>query len=240
MAPAAGQAQVVRGRLLETGSRQPVMLGTVALLDSTLAVVDETFTNEKGAFVLDAPKPGSYYVLAGRLGYTPAVDGILELGEGGEISVDFYLRAQPLLLDSLKVEVERQRIVRSLENAGFYQRQKEGFGHFVTPEDIEKRQPLTPRDLLRSVPGVWVVENGYLGQEILMSNSRGGRCAPRLFVDGAQVTSFGGRGFRLEDVVGMQDISAVEVYRGGPSVPLQWGGTQDSCGLLLVWTHAGR
>ena len=236
---AQASGQTVRGRLLETGTRQPILLGTVALLDTTLTVIDQAFTNESGNFILTAPGPGSYYVLADRLGYARSVDGILELGEDGEISIDFFLRPQPIVLDSLTVEAERQRIVRRLESAGFYERQKSGFGHFVTPEQIEKRMPVTTRDLLRAVPGLRVVEDGALGQTLVMRRNDGGTCSPQLHVDGTRISSAGGGGVRLEDVINLDDISAVEVYDGGADTPLQYGGTQNGCGVVLVWTKGG-
>jgi hypothetical protein len=236
LSPSAGGAQTVRGRLLESGSGDPIMLGAVALLDTTLTVIDEVFTNEKGNFILQAPRPGSYYVLADRLGYQRSVDGILELGPGGDISVDFYLRPQPIVLDSLTVEAERQRRVRRLESAGFYQREKAGFGHFVTPEMIERRLPLTTRDLLRTVPALRVVDDGFLGQTIVMRGNRGQPCSPQLYVDGAKIASAGGGGVRLEDIVNIDDVSGVEIYDGGADTPLEYGGTQNGCGVLLVWT----
>lgn len=233
-------AQTVRGRLLESGSREPIMLGTIALLDTTMAVVDDSFTNESGNFILTAPKPGSYYVLADRLGYTKKVDGILELGEGGMISVDFYLKPQPIVLDSLTVEAERQRIVRRLADAGFYQRKQSGFGHFVSPEDIERRMPITTRDLLRTAPSLRVVDDGFAGQTLVMRDNRGQPCSPQLYVDGTRIAQAGGTGVRLEDVVNVDDVSAVEIYDGGADTPLEYGGTQNGCGVVLVWTKGGR
>lgn len=232
-------AQIVRGRLLEAGTRTPIMLGSVALLDTMLNVIDEAFTNEQGHFVLQAPAPGSFYVLADRLGYARSVDGILDLGPDGQISVDFFLRPQPIVLDSLTVEAGRQRVVRRLESAGFYERQRSGFGHFVTPQQIEKRMPVTPRDLLRSVPGLWIVEDGFAGQSLVMRRNDGATCSPQLYVDGSRIVSAGGGGIRLEDVVAVDDITAVEAYDGGADTPLPWGGTQNGCGVLLVWTKGG-
>jgi hypothetical protein len=226
--------------LLEAGSREPIMLGAVALLDTALVIVDEVFTNESGNFILTAPAPGSYYVLADRIGYTRSVDGILELGAGGQISIDFFLRPEPIVLDSLTVEAERQVIIRRLESAGFYERQKAGFGYFVTPAQIEKKMPLTTRDLLRAVPGLRIVDDGFLGQILVMRGNSGGNCSPQLYVDGASIAPAGGTGVRLEDAVNIDDITGVEIYNGGADTPLQYGGTQNGCGVVLVWTKGGR
>jgi hypothetical protein len=45
--------------------------------------------------------------------------------------------------------------------------------------------------------------------------------------------NFGG----LEAVVDIDQIAAVEIYTRASSVPLQWGGTNAGCGVLLFWTR---
>lgn len=226
-------AQQVTGRLLDSTTREPIVLGTVALLDTTMTVLDQTFTTEAGSFTLTAPRPGAYFVLASRVGYLRAVDGILELGEGGSISVDFFLRPQPLLLDSLVVEARRQRTVRHLQDQGFHERMKAGFGHFITPEKIERRPPFDGADLLRGVPGVRATR-GMLGTTVRYLGGRGGTCTPTLYIDGVRAQAE-----TLEEVVSVDDIAAVELYTRASSTPLEWGGVNGSCGALLVWTKHG-
>jgi Carboxypeptidase regulatory-like domain len=92
-------AQVVRGRLLESGSGRPIILGRVLLLDTTYASVAETITDEQGRFVVEAPVPGDYWIAADRLGYRPVIDGILELGVGGLLPADVYMRPEALVLE---------------------------------------------------------------------------------------------------------------------------------------------
>ena len=33
------------------------------------------------------------------------------------------------------------------------------------------------------------------------------------------------------------DVAAMEVYPGGASVPIRFGGTGASCGAIVLWTH---
>ena len=103
-------AQTVSGRLLEQGTRRPIASGLVVLLDSASAPVDQAVTNSEGRFLLRSRNPGSFYIRAEGLGYQTRLDGILELGEGGQISIEFYLRPSPIVLDSLLTAVERDRI----------------------------------------------------------------------------------------------------------------------------------
>lgn len=230
-------AQTVSGRLLDSGSRTPILLGTVALLDTTLVVVDQTFTDETGAFRLRAPRAGAYLVLADRSGYVRVLDGILDLDEGGSISVDFLLRPQPLLLDSLVVAARRRHVMRNLAAAGFADRMAAGFGHFITPDDIERRKPLTTRDLLRGVPRVEIRSPELTGAAVHFRGGPVGSCAPRAWLDGVPVTTAGSTGFVLEDVVDIRDIEAMEIYTGPATVPLQFGGVEGGCGAILIWTR---
>lgn len=230
-------AQTVSGRLLESGSQSPILLGTVALLDTTMVVVDRVFTDESGTFRLEAPRPGAYFVLADRSGYVRVLDGILDLGEGGAISVDFFLRPQPVLLDSLVVEARRRHVMRNLAAAGFSDRVAGGIGHFLTPEEIERRRPLTTRDLMRGIPRVEIRSPELTGAAIYLRGGPTGSCAPRAWLDGVPVTTVGSTGFVLEDVVDIRDIEAMEIYTGPASVPLQFGGVEGGCGAILIWTR---
>lgn len=154
------EAQTVRGRLLESGRETPVGSGMVVLLTETNAVIDRTVTDEEGRFVLRAPDPGSYFIRAEALGYRSKTDGILELGEGGEITIAFYLRPEPLEMEGIRATGERDLIElgrrRFLEGQGFYERLERGFGEFVTPEEIERRRPVDAEDLFRSIQAVSV------------------------------------------------------------------------------------
>jgi hypothetical protein len=229
--PCVSRAQIVKGQLRDSNTKQPILLGTVALLDTTLAIVDQVFTNEVGAFVLNAARPGSYYVLASRLGYKRSIDGILDLGENGSINIDFYLRPQPLVLDSIVVAARNEKAVRHLASVGFYERKDQGFGHFIGPEDIEKRTLFDHADLLRTIPGVRT-QNGPFGTLVLFR--RGSReCVPATYVDGARLPD----STALEQVVAVEDVGAVELYTRATMTPLEWGGTMGGCGALLIWTR---
>ncbi len=229
MAPA--RAQIVKGVLRDSGTKQPILLGTVALLDTTLAVVDQVLTDEKGAFLLNAPKPGAYYVLADRLGYRRSVDGILELGAGGSIDVDFFLRPEPLVLDSIVVAARRERDARHLTTVGFYERRDQGFGHFITSDQIEKRAAFEPADLLRTIPGV-KTQKGLLGTQVLFNRGRRD-CIPAIYLDAARIAD----STSIEQVVAVEDIAAVELYTRATTVPLQWGGISAGCGAMVIWTR---
>ena len=241
MTAAPSHGQVVEGRLLEGGTRRPVVLALVALVDASITVVDEAITDETGSFRLEAPVPGDYYIVADGLGYEPAIDGILELGDGGYLPIEFFLRPGPIEL--APIVVEATRTVWNLRSVGFYERRESGFGgNFITPEELEQRKPFNARDLLRSIPRIRTQIDPLAGVSVFMRGPRGDECVPRLYVDGMQMSTFSW-GLSLETVVSIEDMEAVEVYTGPASTPLQWSGTQNGCGAIVVWTKspgAGR
>jgi len=253
--------QEVRGHLLESETRQPIAWATLTLLDTTFNAVTQSLSSLSGAFVLDAPEAGSFYLLAEALGYEPKADGILELGEGGSISIEFYLKPKPLEMDSLIVALKRVRTHRYLTEVGYYEREKMGFGTFLSPDQIQRRRPYTTFDLLRGVPDLHIEEGGRAGTRVYLMRGRS-RCNPAVMVDGSRAfndthTERGGpltdfvpagtpspftaqrdhEGIVLESMVDIEDISAIEVHTRATSVPLQYGGTQETCGLLMIWTH---
>lgn len=219
----------MRGQLLESATGRAIAGGEVVLADTAGAVVALTTTDALGRFVLDAPEPGSYLLVASALGYARAVDGILDLGEGGSIELEFFLRPAPIELPELAARAQRARTERYLDNQGFYDRRDMGFGHFIGPEELEARPPADQQDLLRRVPRVRMADHGFAGQTV----SCGG-LEPIILVDGVRVEFL--RGVDLEEVVKMTDLAAVEVFTGPAQIPLQYGGlTGEKC-VILLWT----
>ena len=118
-------------------------------------------SDDSGSFVLTAPAPGSYYVMARRDGYTPGVRGPFELRTGHAVDVEFPLRALGVALEPTIVTGDAP--VPSLTTAGFYERQRRGRGVFLDRNAIENRSGARELgDLLRAVPGITVDYNGVI------------------------------------------------------------------------------
>jgi hypothetical protein len=230
------EAQTVQGRLLDAPSGQPVAAATVMLLDTARVPVSSTSSNASGAFSVQASEPGDYLLLVQALGYASVLDGIYELGEGGEISLEIRLRPSPLEMDSLEVSVQQAFFDARLRGSGFAQRKKTGFGYFVTPEEIEERDPQFLWDLFKGIPGIFNASTSGIGTEPVLFRSGLGPiyCRPGVYVDGSRVYNAGGG---LEAVVRARDVLALEVYTRASSAPLQFGGTTaGGCGVVLIWT----
>jgi hypothetical protein len=245
-------AQHLRGRLLDLESNEPLAAGLVTLLAANGTSLITAVSDGDGYWVLEVPAPGAYYVAAKRLGYQPWVAGMVEVKRGDDLRSVFHLRRLPVMLDPIEVSAAATR--RYLELAGFYDRQRADFGHYVTAEDIEKRQAARITDLLTGLPGVSLVSLspggvGALSVQLRGSNlSEGGLCRPRVFVDGViyargdsrpkraasgqdverrvddQIQALD-KGLSLDDIGHPSTVAAIEVYRSASQVPVQFGGT---------------
>lgn len=228
--------QVVTGRILDGQSREPIMLAELALVDSLGTVYDQTVSNHDGAFQLVADRPGEYYVLARALGYRTTLDGLLVLGEGGHIPIAFYVRRQPIELEGVTVTAGRRRTEARLASQGFYRREAEGFGHFLTPEELETAAILNMWELLRRFPGVYA-RSTPMGPGLFFRGGTGtGYCTPQVYVDGFRAEgATDAPGARIDEIVDVQDVVGVEVYTRISSVPLQYS-VLNTCGVILIWT----
>ena len=233
-APIPLHAQVVQGRLLESGTRRPVVSAMISLVDSSGVVVQEAMSGMDGSFRIQAPEPGAYFILAEGLGYAPFLDGV-ELGEGGFLPVELFLEPQPIMLDSIVATISRVQTIQYLKTIGYYQRMQSGFGHFITPEEIADRPFFDIGDRLRTVPRV-STSTGFLGTEVRMRGSVG-YCVPRIMVDGLEV-SVGGSAV-IDQTVASEDIAAMEIYAGVAQLPFEYSSI-NTCGVILIWTKGSH
>jgi hypothetical protein len=131
-------AQHVRGQLLDLRSNDPIPSGFLTLLAEDSSIVTRAVSDGQGFWRLDVPRAGVYYVVAERIGYQRWVSAPLEVGATDELNTIFHLPPSAVRLDAIDVRAASVR--RYLEHSGFFERQRGNFGHFVTPEAIEKRQ----------------------------------------------------------------------------------------------------
>lgn len=261
-------AQQIRGRLLDLETNRPIASAVVSLLAADSMVVTTATSDAEGYWRLDAPRPGSYHVAARRLGYRPWMSPVFSVQIGAELNPVFHLQAVPVALDPVRARAIATR--RNLELNGFFERQKGNFGHFLSPEAIDRRQAARITDLLTPIPGVQLVVagSGNVGppQVALRGSSLtdAALCRPRVFVDGLMYARGDSRPIRvresdaieratdlerrmdqalsLDDIGHPSTIAAIEVYRSATQVPVQFGGTsvETLCGVIVIWTRTGR
>ncbi len=226
--PESLSAQTIRGTLLQRGTDQPIYLGFVALLSESGDSVTSAITTSDGSFSLTSPVPGSFLLLAAALGHQETTVGVFELGEGGELTVEFRIPVAPLTLEGLIVQADRISQTPALVRNGFSRRMQQGFGRFITPEEIERSRATRTLDLFVGMEGVRIV-----GNQLLLRD-----CSPQTYVDGLPLHM--DADLPVDVMVPFESLAAAEIYLGVAQVPLQYGGTGGACGVILFWTKEGR
>ncbi|MCH1570699.1 MAG: TonB-dependent receptor [Longimicrobiales bacterium] len=227
----AASAQTIRGSLMEFGSDAPIDLGLIIMISEFGDSVAWTLSSSNGFFEVAAPEGGNYLLLAAALGYKESRVGLFELGEGGEISVEFRLWEEPLMLDGIMVEslVREPELVRN----GFYRRMQRGSGSFIRPSDIEETTALRAAEMLQGLAGVRMVADSNGLERVQLRGARG-YCVPTLFVDGVR-TEWGRLSVGLDEIAPLETLYAIELYRGVASIPIEFGSFND-CGVIAFWT----
>lgn len=198
-------------------------------------------TDHDGRALIAGIRPGNHIVVVQRLGYTPE-SVLIEFTPGAAVDGEFPLRAAATTLAAVEVSAARQNA--RLEARGFYRRmQSNGFGTFLTEEDLERRRRTggTLVDLLRNVPGLTFEHEN--GTPVLYA-TRGsdsillGRCKPRIYVDGVLMSAMseGLAPYDIGQFISPADIGGIEVYPSGTSAPLELGGG-SGCGAVVIWSR---
>src|ERR1700682_776759 len=205
-------AQVIRGKLLDQYTNQPIVGATIALVTPTNAPVGVTTkTGNDGSFSIKARADGIYRLRADLSGYLSAVTPAIELGRGDEIDINWRLLAGQIQMRPLAIVARNRRTSGKL--SGFYDRaprpgdraQRHGFGYFITPDQIQKMRPFFVTDLLRTVPGLEVLPSPR-GFGNIVRTLEG--CQPAVYLDGVR---FPLMGESIGDIVNPSQLEGIEV-----------------------------
>jgi hypothetical protein len=237
--PASIHAQVVSGRLLSREASAAVPGGTVHLVGTDSQVVAQSRTDAMGAFVLQAPRPGRYFLLAEAAGYEASETDYVAVGAEGK-SVSFMIGRAPVQLEALRVDAAANSREDRLWYGGFYQRKNERgtSGRFFEREQIDREQPQSIADLLRRVPSLDVRTGGhgeFAGRRLLV------RPRAALSIRTACWSTFFLNGMRVEveavEALNPSEIEGIEVYANG-GVPAQFNVVGSACGVIAIWLRA--
>jgi len=166
-----------------------------------------------------------------RLGFSPkSLEA--DVTEGTTLALAVVLEAYATEIEGMTVE-EATRRRQMLSD--FYDRSSRGFGHFVTREQIEKRNPMNLSDMMRMIPGARIVPlRGSSQATLRFSRAQGTRdCPPQYWVDGVKAWNL-----NIDDIV-PQDVEGIEIYSGASTVPPQYNTREGTtiCGVVLIWTR---
>ena len=234
------------GVVVAESARQPLEGAEVMLVDTDRS----TTTDARGRFQLLGVTPGTHHVRVRRLGYGP-LDTTLVFAANRTLDRSIVL-ARVQTLDSLTVVGTRPGLPVS-----FLDHQKIGLGHFLTREELAKQQERRMGDVLRSLPGIKVIDG--TGNRAWIASSRGIKsiskpctnehrefegksrldarrceCVADVYLDGVIVSKT-----VVPDVNRFQieRLEAIEYYAGPAQTPPEYAGLGSQCGVLVLWTR---
>ncbi len=222
----------ITGVVRDAANGRPVVGATVW----TAAAPQAAQTDGRGRFTFTRLYPGQHLVEFSHLAYESRADSIgVEYGRMSNIRVS--LSADPVRLDPIEVSVERRDIV--LEQAGFYDREAIGFGKFLDRDDLEKRPPGRVSDLFAGLAGVSLIAGPTGQRQVILNAGRYRRepCFPRVVLDDMIVGGGPLQPAQLDVLLMRSAIAGVEVYTTTAGIPIKYGGTGSSCGVIVIWTR---
>lgn len=239
LAPAL-DAQVVTGRVVLMGTEEPLEDVTVRLLFPDGRPGAFALTDSAGVFIMIAPRVGFFTLSAERIGLATVTTPELEVVLGEEVDVELRMAEEAVPLEPLVVTARGSVDMGPL--AGYFRRMEEqgrlGFGHILSRDQIEERQALDVADLLRDIPRIRVVAQGFGRPPSVVVLGRGGQCTPKVYIDGIHQNRGGGAHTAavVDEIVRPHDLEGIEVYRGVGEMPGEFY-DEEHCGVVLLWTR---
>lgn len=197
----------VRGTVVDSAGR-PVRGVRVGLMSST----DATVTDSTGSFTLSGQRSGTQVLVARRIGYRPT-ETVLNLKRAAPREVLVRLDAFVPVLEAVYVEARRNA---ALARVGFSERQRGGFGRFLTPADLATKHAFVVSDYLRYLPQA-------------RASGLSGQSCTTFWVDGMRWLG------DPDDFVAASEVAAIESY-SGTYVPAEFQGFGGPCRVVVIWT----
>lgn len=243
LAPPAS-AQVLRGTVLDTTSGQPLDGVRVIAFSAAGDRMGYAVTDTSGRFLFQMPAVGQYRLQATKLGYAITITEPIWVGSASEADVVLAMVHGPVPLDTVTVVARplptALKQIPYLVDAGFYRRQRWGFGYFLTRAEIDERDALIMADLLKGIPGVRVRCTSATSCNVTMPAANmmfvGKGCSPSVVLDGV-LLSPGGSSDSGPSLSALNPfhLEAVEIYPHSDGVPVQW--RTSACGAIVAWSR---
>jgi hypothetical protein len=238
----------LRGTVLADSSNRPLAGAEVSIP----RLGKSTVADSLGGFLLGGIEVGQEIVMVRRIGFT-AVTTQLRFAAGDTLEVDILMLASVQRLPEVRVKGKS----RPAKLADFDRRRAEGFGHFISEDQLANQQNRLLSEVVNTIPGqqiyrsntstaAWVASSrgaqSLAGTFSLDASdvSRGApnnQCYAAVFLDGTPVFT-GRRGELLFDInsVPTAEISGIEYYAGSASMPSEFNVGGNTCGALVIWT----
>jgi hypothetical protein len=241
LAAAAAQQRVVSGTVADSTGRP------VPYVNVEEGGVRRGLTNASGEFRFQTNRKGAIPVGFRRLGYQYLE---LRVESAGDTTLGVVM--QPVATQLATTVVSATARVRALESRGFYSRfadREKGIlgGEFVTPEDIQLRNPMRASQLLEQRNGVQVRRIGNCEVTIRCWAILGaGGCSATVYLDGRRMNSLASASLGevtpetvvyVDELVSPASIAGVEVYPRGVRAPPEFQSLGGSCAIVVIWTR---
>lgn len=202
-----------------------------------------TLTNAVGEFSWSVPPNEGFEVQVRRIGFLPTKIKVLP---GADTTIKVSMEQLAVLMSTQIVRA--QQLVRILEVRGFYERALESqrgalVGEFVTPEEIEMRNPQRVTQLLDQKRGVTVRRTGSCQVIATCYRIYGqGGCAATVYLDGQRLNPLAAAAAdprsapAVDELVSVTGVSGIEVYPRGSSAPPRYQALGGTCTVIVIWT----
>jgi iron complex outermembrane recepter protein len=200
---ASQEGGIVQGRVVATESAEPLPAVSISIEGTGLG----TITNASGSFRIANVPPGTYRVVARRLGREPgAAEAVVATGESVELG--FQLREAAVLLPEVVVSAtgEARRLSQTAASVGV-----------VGGETLRGTRPTHPADVMGQIPGVWISVTGGEGH---MTGIRHPKTTSPLYLfleDGVPTRSTGFFNHNALYEVNVPQADRIEVLKGPAS-----------------------
>lgn len=223
--PRTGDAQVLRGHLVDANTSRNVPFGRVDLLDQFGDSIQTTLADSTGYFIFQLSTPGVYFLRGSGFGYPPVVGSPVAVLDKQVVTVELKIAAVAIAVEPLTIVAKPRPWWEREKPPGhwdFWQRKeradKSGQGRLFSREEID--------------------EMGSYENVVAFYGQPRSRCNDiPILIDGFPFPREPGTSGRLIESLPItdDDVENIEIYRGPSQVPLEIGGFFP-CGVIVIWT----
>lgn len=235
-----GPVGVIDGLVTDT-TLAPLRGAYVSVMRTPLSVA----TGPNGRFRITNIPVGQYIVIVKRAGYHPTSQ-VLEVSAKDTLRLSYMLGLAPANQLAPIVITEKAIGPLSPRMKEFEARRKQGVGEFMTEDQINQHNPGFPTELLRLFSSISVQPTSGGGGEYIyypvsaratggMTSTGQATCFMTVYVDNVPMPA----PFNLDLLPSPREMAGIEVYAGTATMPIQYAGLSQGCGIILVWTKDG-
>jgi outer membrane cobalamin receptor len=203
----------------------PIRGARVVLLVNDRQAVRETFTNERGIFLLDGLNPGDYAIAV-------EADGLTQTGGAQPVKIAAGLESRIAI--PLTVSAVEDTIVVSATKTEARTDETPATAFVLSASELARAQRVNLFDALRLSPGVTAAQTGRRGGVTSLFVRGGEPDYTKVLIDGAPVNDAGGS-YDFADLTA-DNAARVELVRGSQSAIY---GSDAMTGVLQFFTSRG-